>query len=244
MVPSILTHAFQSHRNPLIHRAIVRETPALIMISISFSLHTLSYALLKSSNARTVRLAGRAWKPSLIDWDNRRFWSSQDLMARNPACSLHDQPFDSARKERRVAIIFSNVFAMQEVSDIGRKESIELAGFPFFRIGTITASLQDDGQYDGAPFAFMLVIAFVSSALVKDVELSSSTVGVLRERRTEFLMRQALGMFRELISAYILRKASAFPLFVEYSLPSWIRVSFLMLPGDLPLSDFIVAYIL
>ena len=76
------------------------------------------------------------------------------------------------------------------------------------------------------------------------MELGSSTIGPSIERRTEFLMRHALGILKLLVAAYLCRKASALALFVTYSLPSWTSVSLRILAVLLPLNDLIVLQIL
>ena len=90
----------------------------------------------------------------------------------------------------------------------------------------------------------MLVISLDISAALNGIELGFSTVGPIRERRTEFLIRHALGILNILVAAYLCRKTSDLALFVMYSLPSWTNVSFLMLAVFLPLNDLIVLQIL
>ena len=75
------------------------------------------------------------------------------------------------------------------------------------------------------------------------MELGSSTIGPIREWRTKFLMRHALGILYLLVAAYLLRKASALALFVTYLLLSWTNVSF-RIAVLLPLNDLIVLQIL
>ena len=88
------------------------------------------------------------------------------------------------------------------------------------------------------------MIALDISAALNGIELGSSTIGPIRERRTEFLIRHSLGILNLLVAAYLCRKTSALALFVMYSLPSWTNVSFLMLAVFLPLNDLIVLQIL
>ena len=51
------------------------------------------------------------------------------------------------------------------------------------------------------------------------MDLGSSTIRPIMERRTEFLMRHALGILNLLVAAYLFRKVSALALFVMYALP-------------------------
>ena len=96
----------------------------------------------------TVRLGFFSWKPSLTSWIIRRSWSSQLLFFLKPACEWLKMPLASARWYRRVWIIRSMVFTMQEVRLTGRYDSIEPAGFPAFSKGMVVAFRQACGTSD------------------------------------------------------------------------------------------------
>ena len=96
----------------------------------------------------TVRLGFFSWKPSLTSWIIRRSWSSQLLFFLKPACEWLKMPLASARWYRRVWIIRSMVFTMQEVRLTGRYDSIEPAGFPAFSKGMMVAFRQACGTSD------------------------------------------------------------------------------------------------
>ena len=84
-------------------------------------------------------------------------------------------------------------------------------------------------SYPSLAHLCLLVIALDITAALNGIELGSSTIGPISERRTEFLMRHALGILNLLVAAYLCRKDSALALFVMYSLPSWTNVSFRIL---------------
>ena len=73
----------------LIHFTSPGGIPCLSIDRSSFSLQTISYALLKSSRTRTDRFMGLLWNPSWICWMTLVIWSSQPRSFLNPAwCGL------------------------------------------------------------------------------------------------------------------------------------------------------------
>ena len=125
----------------------VEGMPVPSMWSSSFSLQTVSDALLKSRSVYMECFIGHCWKPPLIAWTIQVIRSSQLRSLWKPAWNQLNRLLLSAMWLRQSERMRSRSLMTHDVRLMGQKEATLLGDFPVLSNGMIVATLQIRGQF-------------------------------------------------------------------------------------------------